>query len=112
MFFFLLRRAEFLKESSLSKSESSKTSILPEGGESGSSSTELSVASAVPKIRPYSRKRGRDSNDDLTHTNASSSGVSEDSGVLSQAQSISEDSDSSTIEVKPYVRKRKIKTKL
>ena len=126
----IIHRSEFLKEKDRSKTvpplsagpstasaaACSQTSINSSGaGSSLSRPQELASMSSTPQIKPYTRKRPRDTSNEFFSASSkvfvpSSSSIEGDcsiggGAVRSEAVTVS-------LEVKPYVRKRKIKPKI
>ena len=130
MLIFIVCRSEFLKEKDRSKTvpplsagpstaaaaASNQTSVNSSGaGSSLSRPQELASMSSTPQIKPYTRKRPRDTSNGIFSASSkvfvpSSSSIEGDcsiggGAVRSEAVTVS-------LEVKPYVRKRKIKPKI
>lgn len=125
-----MHRSEFLKEKNRSK-----TNPTVNAGPSTSYGQTMSSASAgsslspqeptpepsIPQIKPYVRKRPRDASNDILSESSKvpilSSSLSslvegEGSGTgLKEVAAMDLDSATVSLEVKPYVRKRKIKPK-
>ena len=126
----IMRRSEFLKEKDRSKTvpplsagpstaaaaACNQTSINSSGaGSSLSRPQELASMSSTPQIKPYTRKRPRDANNELFSESAkvfvpSSSSIEGDCSVGGGA--VRSEAVIVPLEVKPYVRKRKIKSKI
>ena len=109
-----VHRSEFLKEKNRSK-----TAPTVNAGPSTRSSASVGSSSSpgertsepsLPQIKPYIRKRPRDSINE-TLSNISALRSSEAEGGEREVAAVDLDSVTVSFEVKPYVRKRKIKTK-
>ena len=85
-------------------------STSAEGASTSSSMDVSSVASAVPKMKPYVRKRPCESSTELTSSSTDCVDISRDV-MHPPRENSSVDSETSLIHVKPYVRKRKIMSK-
>ena len=112
-----VHRSEFLKEKNRSKIVPGTVDAGPSTRNSaivGSSSSpgELASDHTLPQIKPYTRKRPRDSTDKTVSALRSglSSEAEADDGDRG-AVTVDLDSAAVSFEVKPYVRKRKIKHK-
>ena len=85
---------------------------------SSSSPQEPTPDSSLPQIKPYVRKRPRDTSNEtrsespiVSALSSSQSRLVEGDGKLREVPLIDLDSATVSLEVKPYVRKRKIKQK-
>ena len=128
-----IHRSEFLKEKDRSKTvpplsaglstaaatTCNQTSINSSGaGSSLSRPQELSSISSTPQIKPYTRKRPRDTSNEIFSESSkvfvpSSSSTEGDSSVGGEEMgAMSSKSVTVSLEVKPYIRKRKIKPKI
>ena len=114
--FQFLCRAEFLKESAQSKTTPSVKAGTSSQNLAKGESSSLTEMYSLPQIKPYVRKRPRDTSEETSSeqfdtSSSSALGRAESPATSTLRQSSSVDPDITSFEIKPYVRKRKIAPK-
>ena len=132
-FFVLLHRSEFLKEKNRPKTvpplnagpstaAAYSQTTMTSSGEGSSSSQHLqepAPEASTPQIKPYTRKRPRDTSNEVPSESSKLSALSSSLSTVVEGEgrgggevgAMGLESAAVSLDVKPYVRKRKIKPK-